>query len=169
VTDVTVGEQNYLRGHWLDRLPAIDKDIAALEAMLAAMPPSSAKGEISLRVAGAIRSALERKPQAAVAMRHSAPERFARGEAIAIAAPGTDKTVAVRLHYRHVDQAENYVLVAMEKDGSRYTASIPAEYTKTEFPIQYYFEVHTNDGEAGLYPGFNQQLTNQPYFVVRAV
>src|SRR6185503_16769511 len=26
--DITVGEQQYQRGHWLDRLPAMDKDIA---------------------------------------------------------------------------------------------------------------------------------------------
>jgi hypothetical protein len=168
VMDVSVGEQNYLRGHWLDRLPAIDKDIAALEAMLKAMSASSASGEISLRVAGAIRSALERTSRTPVAMRHSAPERFVSGEAIAIVATGTDKTGAVRLHYRHVDQAENYVAVAMEKDGSRYSASIPAEYAKTEFPIEYFFEAHTGDGGAGLYTGFDSELTNQPYFVVRS-
>ena len=31
VTDITVGEHPQLRGHWLDRLPAIDADIAAIE------------------------------------------------------------------------------------------------------------------------------------------
>ena len=168
VMDVSVGEQNYLRGHWLDRLPAIDKDIAALEAMLEAMPASSASGEISLKVAGAIRSALERTPRTPVAMRHTAPGRYARGADLAISIESTAQTSEVRLHYRHVNQAENYVMAAMEKDGLRYAATIPAEYTKTEFPIEYCFEVRTRDGGAGLYPGFNSELTNRPYFVVRS-
>ena len=29
MSDITVGENPQLRGHWLDRLPAIDADIAA--------------------------------------------------------------------------------------------------------------------------------------------
>src|SRR4051794_5626294 len=32
MSDITVGEHRQLRGHWLDRLPAIDQDIAGLEA-----------------------------------------------------------------------------------------------------------------------------------------
>jgi len=31
MTDITVGEHPQLRGHWLDRLPAMDRDIAALK------------------------------------------------------------------------------------------------------------------------------------------
>src|ERR1035438_9986724 len=31
VADITVGELPWLRGHWLDRLPAIDADIVLLE------------------------------------------------------------------------------------------------------------------------------------------
>jgi hypothetical protein len=65
-----------------------------------------------------------------------------------------------------VDQAENYVVIAMEGRGSKYAASIPAGYTKTEFPLQYLFEVRMRDGKAGLHPGFTPELTNQPYFVV---
>ena len=34
VPDITVGELPWLRGHWLDRLPAIDADIALLEKRL---------------------------------------------------------------------------------------------------------------------------------------
>ena len=31
---------------------------------------------------------------------------------------------------------------------------IPGDYTGTEFPLEYYFEVRMSDGSAGLYPGF---------------
>ena len=38
VSDVTVGELAWLRGHWLDRLPAIDADIADMEKRLEGPP-----------------------------------------------------------------------------------------------------------------------------------
>jgi hypothetical protein len=163
VMDVSVGEQNYLRGNWMDRLPAMDKDIAALEAML----EPGASGEVSAKVAVGIRRSLERMPRTAIEVKHSAPERFTRGGALALSLEAGAEIAGVRLHYRHVDQAENYVVAAMERHGSRYVASIPAEYTRTEFPLQYFFEVRQDDGKAGLHPGFTPQLTNQPYFVVR--
>jgi hypothetical protein len=162
VRDVTVGEQNYLRGHWMDRLPAIDKDIAALEAM----PHASA--EASPKIKAAIAAVLGRPQRARLAVRHAAPERFVRGEGLELALEAGAETAEVRLHYRHVDQAENYVAIAMERRGSKYVASVPAEYTKTEFPLQYFFEVRGGDGKAGLHPGFTPELTNQPYFVVRS-
>jgi hypothetical protein len=159
VNDVTVGEQNYLRGHWMDRLPAIDKDIAALGAML------DSGAEASPKIQATIAVVLGRPQRARLAVRHAAPERFTRGEALALEIT-TEDASEVRLHYRHVDQAENYVVIAMEGRGSKYAASIPAGYTKTEFPLQYLFEVRMRDGKAGLHPGFTPELTNQPYFVV---
>ena len=78
----------------------------------------------------------------------------------------SEKPVTVKLLYRHVNQAENYVTVEMQARDDRHRAVIPAEYTQTEYPLQYYFELH--DGEAAwLYPGLNEQRSNVPYFVVR--
>jgi len=162
VSDVTVGEQNYLRGHWADRMPAIDKDIAALGAML----DSGGSGEGSPKIRAALETVLKRPQRARLTVRHATPERFTRGDALALEIAAED-TAEVRLHYRHVDQAENHVAIAMERRGLKYVASIPAEYTKTEFPLQYFFEVHGSDGKAGLYPGFMSEPINQPYFVVR--
>jgi hypothetical protein len=163
VSDVTVGEQNYLRGHWADRLPAIDEDIAALVAMLG----SNGSREGSPKLRTAIETALGRPRRARLAVRHAAPGRFARGEALELVLEAEEEAVEVRLHYRHVDQAENYVVVAMEWRDSRFVASVPAEYTKTQFPLEYFFELRGRDGKAGLHPGFGPELTNQPYFVVR--
>jgi hypothetical protein len=39
--DITVGEHPQLRGHWLDRLPAIDADIASMEEKLEQARPAS--------------------------------------------------------------------------------------------------------------------------------
>jgi hypothetical protein len=162
VKDVTVGEQNYLRGHWMDRLPAIDKNITAL----AAMSGPGAVEEASPKMQAAIATVLGRPQRARLAVGHAAPERFTRGDVLTLEVTANDAS-EVRLHYRHVDQAENYVVIAMERRGLKYVASIPAEYTRTEFPLQYFFEVRRSDGRAGLYPEFTPELTKQPYFVVR--
>ena len=143
-------------------MPAIDKDIAALGAML----DSGGSGEGSPKIRAALETVLKRPQRARLTVRHATPERFTRGDALALEIAAED-TAEVRLHYRHVDQAENYVAIAMERRGLKYVASIPAEYTKTEFPLQYFFEVHGSDGKAGLYPGFMSEPINQPYFVVR--
>ena len=55
----------------------------------------------------------------------------------------------------------------MDKEAAGFAAVISAEYTRTEFPLAYYFEVRKSDGTAGLYPGFSLSLANQPYFVIR--
>jgi hypothetical protein len=77
------------------------------------------------------------------------------------------KTASVRIYYRHVSQAERFVSVAMARNGGRCQATIPAVYTDSPHPLQYYFELRTASGEACLYPGFAKDLDNQPYFVIR--
>jgi hypothetical protein len=165
MTDITVGEQPYLRGHWMDRLPAIDKDIVELSAMLDAITTSEASPK--LRVA--IQTVLGRPHRTPIAAHHTMPASFRRGEALALAVSVPADAAGVKLHYRRVDQAENYVTVAMELQGAQFAASLPAAYTETAFPLEYFFEISMNDGKAGLHPGFTPDLTNQPYFVVRSV
>jgi hypothetical protein len=161
--DITFGEQSYLRGHWADRLPAMDKDIAALLALV----DSSSADDASQRAAAAIKAALGRPLRVPVHAEHSVPGKFQQGKDLRIAFTPPADAVGVRLHYRRVDQAENYVRVDMERRGTGFAAIIPADYTRTEFPLEYYFEVRKRDGTAGLFPGFTPELTNQPYFVVR--
>jgi hypothetical protein len=52
-----------------------------------------------------------------------------------------------------------------EQDG-RFSQVIPAEYTHSEYALQYYFEWKHGVNAAALYPGFNRTLSNQPYFTV---
>ena len=75
----------------------------------------------------------------------------------------------VLLHYRRVDQAERYQTAEMEmkKSGDGYVAAIPAEYTNSQYPIAYYFEIK-NAENAWLFPGFSAQLTGTPYFIARS-
>ncbi|HMJ62325.1 MAG TPA: hypothetical protein VK493_11205, partial [Bryobacteraceae bacterium] len=77
------------------------------------------------------------------------------------------RAAGVRLFYRHVDQAERFEAVEMEARERTYRAAIPAAYTESAYPLQYYFEVKQSAGKASLYPGFGPDLTGQPYFVLR--
>ena len=70
------------------------------------------------------------------------------------------------MFFRHVDQAERWTSIVMVGDLERCTATIPAEYTKSDFGLQYYFHLEDERGVATMYPGFNKTLSNQPYFVV---
>jgi hypothetical protein len=87
-------------------------------------------------------------------------------------AGGARGPVGVRLRYRHVNQAETYRVADMEaagqgRDAAVYQATIPGEYTDSAYPLEYFFELRGGTGTAWLYPGFNAELSNQPYFLLR--
>jgi hypothetical protein len=154
VADITVGEQPWLRGHWLDRLPAIDEDIAALEKR---MPAATASDHPRLRAA--IAEVLARPKRVTMAVRHTPQAHFEPRQSLALHAATDAKSG--RLYYRHVNQAERWESAEL-RDGA---AAIPAAYTDSPYPLQYYFEFHTGPDKAFLYPGFAPDLANQPYFV----
>ncbi|MBI3210248.1 MAG: hypothetical protein HYZ37_15285 [Candidatus Solibacter usitatus] len=144
-------------------MPAIDADIAALEKKLNDAKPGAEQD----RVARAIKDALGRPNRPAVSARHSGPKSFQRTKALQLEISFAGKPSAVRLYYRHVNQAERYESVDMEDRGGRFLAAIPAAYTATPFPIAYYFEVTTGANARVLYPGLGPDLIQQPYYVVR--
>lgn len=53
----------------------------------------------------------------------------------------------------------------MTKQNGRYTGAIPAEYTMSVYPLEYYFEL-SNGTDVWPYPGFEKTFSNQPYFAV---
>jgi Tol biopolymer transport system component len=55
-------------------------------------------------------------------------------------------------------------LAFVEKASEGAPARIPAEYARSTYPLQYYFEVETAGGVA-LWPGFLGDFLGQPYFV----
>uniref|UniRef100_Q021F1 Uncharacterized protein n=1 Tax=Solibacter usitatus (strain Ellin6076) TaxID=234267 RepID=Q021F1_SOLUE len=150
--DLSYGYEYQLRGHWMDRLPAIDEDIARMEQRLAGAKPS--QGSV-----GMTRPKLREWPCS-----HTVPPRFTPGKAIAVALlVKGEPPKSVVLRYRRVNQVERFVAIPMTAGEGGYRAEIPAEYTRSPFPVQYYFEL---DG-AGMYPGIGPNLSGQPYFVVR--
>jgi hypothetical protein len=159
--DITFGELPWLRGHWLDRLPAIDADIALIEKGL-----ESAKPGDDPKVKAAIAEALGRPQRPSAPVRHTPPASFQPKQplVVAISLPGSAE---VRLWYRHVNQAERWQSAAMERNGADRRAAIPASFTDSPYSLQYYFELRTAAERAWLYPGFAPDLANQPYFVVK--
>src|SRR5207302_1527207 len=97
--------------------------------------------------------------------RHTAPAPFKPGSPIEVALSVEDPAVVI-LHYRRVNQVEHFVTAEMKANGKEFRGSIPAEYTKSPFPLQYYFELRGKQ-TFGMYPGLGPTLANQPYFVIR--
>ena len=77
------------------------------------------------------------------------------------------KIFGVRLRYRHVNQAEIWQMIEMERAGDDYRAVIAAVYTDSPFPLQYHFQIHASDGIVRLDPGLQPGWHGQPYFIVR--
>src|SRR6185437_3973366 len=105
-----------------------------------------------------------------LALQHTPAHAFTPGQPMEIAvavAPGKTQSLNVRLFYRHVDQSERYEVIEMRSKGDRFGAAIPADYTNSDYPLQYYFELRRNPADASLSPGLRDNLRTQPYFVVR--
>lgn len=164
--DIAVGGEPLLRGHWLDRLPAIDEDIAAMAKKLEA-PPSKTAVVPQERLQFAIDQALGRSHRPAASCTHAPPEGFRPNTALELQLAVATKVQSVRVYYRRVNQAERYQVAEMQLQGERFHTVIPAAYTESPFPLQYYFELRESPMSAWLYPGFDADLANQPYFVVR--
>jgi hypothetical protein len=67
-----------------------------------------------------------------------------------------------------VNQAERWQALDMDRDGQGFKAAIPAEYTRSPFALEYYFELRRDAATAWLHPGLTDNLGNQPYFVLVA-
>jgi len=66
-----------------------------------------------------------------------------------------------------VNQAERWQSEEMQSDGRLWRATIPSAYTKSPYPLQYYFEMKEAPESAALYPGLGEQRFDEPCFVVR--
>jgi len=153
-------------------LAAIEQDIDLMQAKADSGKPSDNVANIK----GAIAQVLTPSPRPQLHVSHTPPNSFVPGHEVPIelSLEGIENA-AITLLYRHVNQSEAWRQVAMksknrieriEKLG--FSVPIPAGYTQSPFPLQYYFEVRQPGSPTpGLYPGFNQTFSNQPYFVVR--
>jgi hypothetical protein len=51
------------------------------------------------------------------------------------------------------------------RNAAGFEAPIPASYTASPYPLQYYFEFQRG-GQSWSHPGFNANLSNTPYYLV---
>lgn len=161
IADLAVSDRFDERGQWSDRLALIDADISELRVRLAAAPQQSGRAD------KAIEEVLRPLPRPRWDCRHTPALSFhpAVPLTIDIKIEG-EKPKMVSLRYRYVDQSQRYQVTAMEFDGHLYRAEIPATYTDSPYPLQYYF-VLRDSTRVSLFPGFDDDPTNQPYFVIR--
>ncbi|HZO90887.1 MAG TPA: hypothetical protein VFB38_21350 [Chthonomonadaceae bacterium] len=171
VPDITFGRAAHLRGHWQDRLKAIEQDIADMEAEAAQPTVQASPLYTPQQIQGAVRAVLARPSRPRLSLTHTPPAPFRRGEPLVVtarcAAEESGGLRLFRLRYRRVNQAEPYRTLEMERHDDHYQAVLPGEVTDSPFPLQYFFELRRTSGPAWFYPGFNADLSNQPYFVVR--
>ncbi|MFD2794931.1 hypothetical protein ACFS27_15335 [Promicromonospora vindobonensis] len=159
VPDLAFGDRASERGHWSDRLPAVEQDLAELEAELAAAPVRSETARAI--VAGPARGY---RP----VVRCTVPETFDPGVAVPVeVAVLDDADCTIDLHYRRLNQGEQWSTMAMTPLGHRHGAAVPGADTDSAYAVQLYFTVHGPTGDAWTVPGLGESLTDQPYFVLR--
>jgi hypothetical protein len=163
VADVSYGEGWFQRGHWSDRLAAIDRDLAAMSA--AATQPVVAGQSEAGRQLGKWADGSIRRPD--VPMTHVAPRGYPIGRPVEIVLPGAPGVAEATLYFRRMTQAERWRSVAMEPASGGFRGEIPADAADGSFPLQYYFEVRVADGRAMIVPGLAALLANQPYCLLR--
>jgi hypothetical protein len=166
--DITYGQPPHMRGHWLDRLAAIDADIGDMEKGSPVTTDSDQKLIDWEHSRKAVQEVLRPASRPAIGCVHAAPERFEPGGKLELELSFERHAPEVaRLRYRRVNQAERWQSLDMSKHRHALRAAIAGDYTQSRYPLQYYFEIEHGAGVA-LYPGFNADLSNLPYFVVRS-
>ena len=167
VADLSYGDGPFKRGHWSDRLGAIDRDIAAVEATPIPVP-AKAPFDPS-RVAALLRDAAAHPQRPAINATHVPPGPFQRGQPVALSlsfSPDHEQA-AVLLHYRRVNQSETWRTAPMQLAGRSWQAEIPGLTTDSDFALQYYFEPTDPSGIAWIHPGLGSALARPPYLVLR--
>jgi hypothetical protein len=175
--DVPFGPEYFQRGHWFDRLPAIDADIADMEKLLLnsdqSEPPSKDKKILEHAIKAALSEATDPRPNFPPDTHVPIPS-FQRGQPLFIKFEHrrNPKPESIHLHFRHVNQGELWQSTPMSLLLESYRAEVPGAYTNSPFPIQYYFELRPRALTPFLFPGLNLNRTltltqPQPYFLVR--
>lgn len=162
--DVSYGAPAFERLHWASRTAAFDRDLQAMRNAVAHGSDSRQSHDPVVRAA--VAAATATTPRWSADCHHVAPERFRPGSSLILELDAAEPVRAVELCYRHVSHGERWRSVAMARKGPRFTAEIPSEYTRSPFPLQYYFVAHPDAPAPAFFPQFNATLSNQPYFAV---
>jgi hypothetical protein len=162
--DLSASDKLSERGQWLDRLQGIDSDIKRI-----AERRSSSTASDDAAVTAAVDQALGHERRDPAPCTHTPPVAFQRGAPLSLQlkVTGSQPIARVVCHYRHVNQAERFEQAEMAARGETHEFAIPASYTESPYPLQYYFTLIESPARAHLFPGLGPDLTTPPYFVVR--
>jgi len=167
--DITYGKNASMRGHWLDRIADIDADISDMDAQLAGVTPITPSVTVDPAAARKMVAAVLARPKRlSVAANHTPPAHFDPGKPleVSVAFNSNRGRRKVKLLFRQADQSQRWHSAEMELRDNEFRATIPADYTQSPYPLEYYFEVNES-GESTIFPGFGPDLSNQPYILVR--
>jgi hypothetical protein len=154
------------QGHWIDRIPSFDEDISDMKNLLKTpIKPTTVVKEDLVKKAISITLAEVRRPK--VEGFHENKDNYEAGKPHPIEIKITNKCKRVELYYRQVNQSKRWQTNELEFDGGSFKGEIPANYTSSRFPLQYYFKIEMDSNEKVLFPAFNESLSNVPYYVLR--
>ncbi|MBC9032008.1 hypothetical protein IAG41_06355 [Sphingomonas sp. JC676] len=158
--DISFGTEAIVqRGHWIDRVPDVDRDIAAMRAALANAAQQSARND-----APVVERILDpSRPHYAI--EHSALDSFTPGGPLTVSLTAPSDVQRGTLYFRHVNHGERWRSRPMTGAGQRHSAEIPGDYTASPFPLQYYFLLQGTRGET-LAPALGADWAGQPYYAV---
>jgi hypothetical protein len=165
VGDLTFGPQDRIRGHWRDRLPAIDADLAEMERRLA--DASEVQGE------HAVPELLDREAtMSEPRLEHVPPEGLRPGKdleiALGVRTGDAFRPERAELRYRPMNQALAVSSREMERRGERFIAAIPGDELDGRYPLAYAFVLRDRFGVVRRFPGLGPDLAATPYLVLRS-
>lgn len=159
-SNLAFGDRPSEQGHWSDRLAQVDSDLAELTAEL----EQAQRGQDQRD--GSAASARRSTHWLRGGLEHIPSETFQHGMPLVITAEA-DAGLAVELHARHLNQGEDWLVLPMDREGQRLSATITADYTAARYPLEYFFVLRGDGGSrAWLAPGLDTGLSKQPYYVV---
>ena len=143
-------------GHWKDRLPEMRNDVSYVKKLVA----DHGDTRQDYRVFPG-----EQPPPDLPRVVHVPVNRIRAGESLPISARVTcpQPLRQVLLHYRNLDQTDDWQQLAMkETDEGLFAATIPGEAVSARYDLMYYLEARLSGGGT-LWPDWRKR---QPYVVV---
>lgn len=161
--DLVFGPDAHLRGHWADRIEAIDLDLRAMDSLAAATAP----GEGGLTWLDRAESvSLEPPPATAVRITESrSPDGGLTVVARVTAAGPHGPARGVVLNVRPVDQSALYSRLHLTPTRAGFAGTMSGDALDARYDTQYFLTVETVAGARWIYPGLGPSLLEQPYRV----
>jgi len=159
--DIAFGIQHYMRGSWASKLTEMQSEVHELDSWREGDgPPIPYPGE-----RGYLDGLRQRVRTTSLSLPLVFPAEFKPGDAVTVTLESAGSYQKAMLHYRHVNQAERWSSLAMAGSDGKYTGTIPADYTDTNFHLQFYVTA-LGENSVVVIPGLAPDLSNEPYHTI---